>query len=346
MLFADQASGNSIVTATDTLFLPPGSTSTEVSTVTFHGQGGSLTTAQPIDKAITSDGPLGDLILSASGGLPASVTAPSIFGNINVTNGGISGTIKTTGDLGRVFTDSNGNITSVTSIQTGGGGLTGTGQIIVGGNLISAVKIQSGMSANSIIAVQGDIGAIQTKNGIAVTVNKALIRFGGITVSTGGVDGQIVALGNVFGDINITGGLSGRIAVKGHNQEYGLPSGRSGILGNVSIGGGIGTTGAIAVGYQSLGVLGDKTGGTQLSISGSDKGILAAEGGINFAGSPGKLPNLFNPATGVSALAIDYIFTDGGVLLNVTDPDQLKKIHDDLNALFVDSNGNLNGTTP
>jgi hypothetical protein len=328
MLFADQASGHSPVTATDTL-VPSGS-STEVSTVAFHGQGGSLTTAQPINTAITSDGALGDLILSASGGLPANVTAPSILGNIVVTNGGISGTIQTTsGDLGS-FTVSNGNITGVTSLQAGGGGL--TGKIIVAGNLISAVNIKSGI--DGIIAVQGDIGAIQTKNGIAVTVNNALIRFGGITVSTGGVNGQIVAIGNVFGDINITGGLSGRIAVKGHSIP-GLDSGRFGILCNVSIGGGIGTTGAIV----SAGLLGDTTGGTQLSISGKDQGILAAVGGI--AGNIKKLPNVF---IGVKAAAVDDIFTNGGVPLAI--PGGLALLLQNLADLHVASDGTLSDKPP
>ena len=51
-----------------------------------------------------------------------------------------------------------------------------------------------------VIAVQGDIGTIQTNSlGDAVTVNNALIRFGGIS-ATGGVGGQIVAVGNVFGE--------------------------------------------------------------------------------------------------------------------------------------------------
>jgi hypothetical protein len=175
-----------------------------------------------------------------------------------------------------------------------------------------------------------------------VTVNNALIRFGGISVSTGGVNGQIVALGNVFGDINVKGGLSGRIAVRGAKLEYGLASGRFGILGNVSIGGGISTTGAIV----SAGLLGDKTGGTLLSISGSDKGILAAEGDINFAGNLTGLPNVFKNASGVNAAAIDAIFTNGGVVLDVTIPGQLDLILQDLLALTVNKKGNLSGTTP
>src|SRR5262249_20636546 len=156
-----------------------------------------------------------------------------------------------------------------------------------------------------VIAVNGDIGTIQTDmNGYAVMgANNALIRFGGITVSTGGVNGQIVALGDAFGDINITGGRSGRDAVKSNQLEYHPASGRSGILCNVSVGGGIGTSGAIV----SAGVLGDQTGGTLLSISGNDKGILAAEGNINFAGNLASLPNVFKnlPSGGINATAID-----------------------------------------
>jgi hypothetical protein len=147
----------------------------------------------------------------------------------------------------------------------------------------------------------------------------------------------------VFGDINITGGLSGRIAVKGNNGEFGLSNSRFGILGNVSISGGISTTGAIVSG----GVIGDDTGGTQLSISGNDKGILAAEGDIN--GNITGLPNVFENASGVNAAAIDNIFTNEGDLLDVTMPDQLDLILQDLSDLTVITVNKkviLGGTTP
>jgi hypothetical protein len=364
MLFADQVADNLPVTATDTLM--PSGNSTTVSTVVFNGQGGSLTTTQPITTSIsaTPGGSLGDLLLSAPGGITANITADRILGNI-IVKGAISGTIQTTGDLGSTITDTNGIITGVTSIQTGAGGLTGPtivngnvvspgGRIIVGGNLISQVSLQSGL--DGLIAVQGDIGTIQTSGGIAVTgPNGALSRFGGITVSTGGVNGQIVALGNVFGDISLTGGLSGRIAAKG-NEEFGLSTGknfrRTGILGNVSITGGISTTGAVI----SAGLLGDDgsdnitndTLGTHLTISGTDKGILAAEEDINF-GATGSINQngLFENASGVNAAAIDAIFTfNNGVLLNVTIASELNLILKDLLALSVGNNGNLTGTTP
>jgi hypothetical protein len=347
MLFGDLLADNLPVTVTDTL-VPSGSSST-VSTAVFTGQGGSLTTAQPIITSITvtAGGSLGNLTLSAPQGLTANVTAPSIIGNIDITNGGISSIIETSGDLGRTFTDSSGNIIGVTSIQTGSGGLASTGQIIVGGNLISQAQFQSGL--DGVVAVQGDIGAIQTAGGITVTgTNNALIRFGGITVSTGGVGSQavIVALGNLFGDLKFTGGLSGRIAVKGNNEQYGLSNGRYGILGNVSIGGGIGTTGAIV----SAGLLGDATSGTQLSISGNDKGLLAAVGNINFGATgslnqTGLFDDVGSPSSpkynnGQNAAVIDSIFG------TFTIPDDLTQLLDNVLALMVGSDGNLTETTP
>jgi hypothetical protein len=350
MLFAQlnpYASVPAPVTASDTL-VPSGS-STSVQSVVFTGQGGSLTTAQPITTAISAapGGTLGDLILSSPGGITANITADSIIGNIDATNGGISGTIEATvGDIGRALTDANGNITGVTSIQAGGGGLTSTGQIIAKGNLVSQVAIKSGL--DGVIAADGDIGVIQTVtvNGVAVAKTNpdgSLIRFGGITVSTGGLNGEVIALGNVFGDISVNGGLSGRIAVHGHPGEFGLAASRFGILGNVAIGGGIGTTGAVV----SDGVIGDSTGaGTFLTTSGTDKGIFAAGQGINF-GATGSLnqAGLFNPAIGPDLAAIDAIFTNKSVKLDVTDPAQLNLIIQDLLALTV-TNGKLTGTTP
>jgi hypothetical protein len=345
MLFA-QLSPNVVapvpVTAADTL-VPSGS-STSVQSVAFTGQGGSLTTAQPITTSISAapGGTLGDLILNSPTGLTANITADSIIGNIDAANGGITGVIKTTvGDIGRAITDANGNITSVTTIQAGGGGLTSTGQILAKGNLVSLVTIKSGL--DGVVAADGDIGVIQTVNGIAKTnPDGSLIRFGGVTVSTGGLSGQLIALGNVFGDISVAGGLSGRIAVQGHPGEFGLASSRFGILGNVAIGGGISATGAIV----TDGMIGDSAGGTQLTTSGTDKGILAAGQGINF-GATGSLntAGIFNPATGSNLAAIDAIFTNNNVELDVTDPAQLNLIIQDLLALTV-KNGKLTGTKP
>src|SRR5262249_41309887 len=125
---------------------------------------------------------LGDLILSAPQGITANITADSIIGNIDATNGAISGVLQTTGgDLGRALTDATGKITGVTYVHATGGGLTSTGKIISKGNLVSQVTLKSGL--DGVIAAGGDIGIIQLTGGLAPKAPAALTRFGGISVT-------------------------------------------------------------------------------------------------------------------------------------------------------------------
>src|SRR5262249_54985575 len=209
-----------------------------VQEVDFTGNSAALNTNQPITTTIKNpNGSLGDLILGASGGITANVTAASIVGNIEAGSGGLSTTNQTTpGEIGRALTDPTGKtITGVTHISTGGGGLASTGEIISAGNLISQVTVQSGI--DGVIFANGDIGVIQrdaSGNAVVGTDKaKSLTRFGGIVVNNGGLNGQVVALGNIFGDINLQRGLDGRIAAQGR-QEIGLPAFRVGILGNIA----------------------------------------------------------------------------------------------------------------
>jgi hypothetical protein len=343
LLFADIVVDNLPITAQVTM-VPSGS-STSVSTVAFSGQGASLSTAQPILSMISAiGGSIGDLILTDPHGL-ANVTADRILGSLLICNGGITGVVQTTvGDLGSAITDCHGNILGVTSILVGG---SVTGKILAKGNLVSLVSIQSGI--DGVIAADGDIGVIQTSGGTArLNADGSLNRFGGISVG-GGVNGQIIARGNFFGDITVGGGLNGRIAAKGNKGEFGMASFRYGILGNVSIGGGISATGAIV----SAGLIGDDGGnnipndkkGTHLTIMGADKGIIAAGEDINF-GSTGNLnqAGLFENAMMSSNLdAINWIFSNGGGQLDVLDPGSLTLIVKDLLALKV-VNSKLAGT--
>jgi hypothetical protein len=359
LLFGDQLADNKPVTA-KVVVVASGSQSS-VQEVDFTGNFAALNTSQPVTTTISNpNGSLGDLILKGSQGISANVTAASILGNIEAVNGSISGTIETTvGDFGRFLTDATGKITGVTHVSTGGGGLTSTGQIIATGNLVSQVTVQSGIDGT--IAANGDIGALlRDANGNAIVGTdraNSLTRFGGITVTNGGLNGDIVALGNVFGDISITGGVSGRLAAKG-KVEYGLPSLRIGFLGNISIGGGISGTGAIVSG----GLIGDDgtnngtkevSQGTQLTISGTTKGIIAAEEDINF-GKTGSInqtnvfENVGSPTSpkydgGQNKTQIDNIFTNNGSALTI--PGGLSFILADLNVLAVDATGNLTGTT-
>ncbi|MBI3863521.1 MAG: hypothetical protein HY290_16645, partial [Planctomycetia bacterium] len=322
-----------------------------IQSIDLYGNGGAIQTAQWIQASITSTGPLGDLILSATQGITAHVQAPTIIGNIDAVNGPIAGVIETTvGDIGRVLTDASGKITGVTYIH----GRDLSGKLISRGNLVSAMHIDGGMSG--LIAVQGDFGAIQrTATGVAVVgldVAKSLTRFGGLLVN-GSTTGNIVVLGNVFGDLQFNGsGISGRVAVHGQ-QVAGLDAQRYGILGRVTINGNIGAGGAIVSG----GVIGDDgvyvgaesdANGTQITFT-NEKGILAAENDINY-GKTGKLPvsGVFENATGVNKAAIDAIFTDGGKLLTfdtiVNGKSGLDLILGDLAALRVGADGNLTGT--
>jgi hypothetical protein len=335
----------------------PSGTSSFVNTIALLGDGGSIQTQQLVTGSITSTGPLGGLILSASQGLIANVTAPSIFGNIQITSGPIASTIQTTGqridpstgivttvsaDLGHLLTDSTGHIVGTTTVQASGGGL--TGRLISRGNLVSTISLGGGDTG--VIAAQGDIGAIQRDASGSAIVDSSghLTRFGGILVG-GGLGGQVIALGNIFCDITANGIPSGRIAVKG-SAVAGLAPDRFGIFGNININGNIDSGGAIIC----AGRIGDALGGTTLSVN-NVKGILAAKGDINF-GQVGNLSAgaIFESATGVDAAAIDAIFTSGGLPLvfDVTGLDLagLSLILADVATLHVGPDGHLTGTQP
>jgi hypothetical protein len=155
------------------------------------------------------------------------------------------------------------------------------------------------------------------------------------------MNGQIVALGNIFGDLAFNGGLSGRIAVKGQTV-LGLDPNRYGILGKITINGGIGSTAAIV----SAGVIGDDgvyigttdsdANGTQITVNGNDSGILAAENDINFSKAIKSNPGLFENATGANKLAIEAIFASPTL-----DSAGLNLILANLAKLHVGADGNL-----
>src|SRR5205807_2225873 len=93
-----------------------------------------------------------------------------------------------------------------------------TGRIISRGNLISQVNASGVITG--VIAAQGDLGAIQLNpDGTAfIDASGQLVRFGGIDAG-GEFGGQIVVLGNLFGDLDARGQghTNGRIAVKGRS---------------------------------------------------------------------------------------------------------------------------------
>jgi hypothetical protein len=245
------------------------------------------------------------LILTAAGGLAANVTAPSIIGNIEV-QGPIAGIIQTTGvrtdpitgvtsavaaDWGRTIRvmTSGGTVLSSTVVQAQGGGI--EGQLISRGNFLSQIIADGGISG--VIAAQGDLG---TRVGTA--------RLGGI-LAHGSLQGEVMVLGFLAGDVEIDGGLKGgRIAAK------------RGIPGNLRINGSVDANSAIVSG----GAIGDPAAGTALTV-GQVQGIVAAEGPINLAKGTTTQAAFFqgNLLPGSpNAAAIDAIFTDGAGLLPLT----------------------------
>ena len=293
---------------------PSSISSSFIQSVALAGDGGSFSTAQPILSRITSTGPLGDLTLQSTRGLIADVTAPSIVGSVYA-NGPITGTIQTTGvwtnmttgqtsaipaDFGRVDA-AGGEIYGITTVTSApGAGI--SGQIISRGNLIS--QIDSGGAMSGVIASQGGIGGIQ------LGAAGKFVRYGGIQ-SNGSLTGQVVALGNIFGDISVSGNLTGRIAANGRSSPL---LGATGILGNINVGGSIGSTSTNAA-IVSRGEIGDSTLGTavRLTSHGAIYGILAAEGPITLV-SPGSLSsshiftNVPDSPGNPNAAAIDAIF--------------------------------------
>jgi hypothetical protein len=319
VLFTDQVVDNHGITAT------VAASSGVISTVALVGDGGSIQTAEPITSSITSTGRLGDLTLSSSTGI-GNVTAPSIFGNIN-TNGPIFGTIQTTsGDIGRVITDTTGAIIGTTIINTNQGI---PGRIISRGNLISQITTQKDFSG--VIAAQGDLGVAN----INATTHQLVSRFGGI-LSNGQFLGDIVALGNIVGDIIAKNGVDGRITAKGH-AVAGLLASQTGILGNISVSGNIEAGSAIVSG----GEIGDAASGTTIS-SGAIKSIIAAEGPINFGGT-GRTSGSFivqNQTTGANHDAIEAIFVPSTFDISAGDLAGLSLILTHLKNLHV-ANGTL-----
>lgn len=227
------------------------------------------------------------------------MTAPCIFGSLDVTLAGIYGVIQTTsGDIGQTAG------TSVTSIISNGAF---TGEIISAGNLVSSVTIRGAFSG--VIAAQGNIGTIKrNSSGSAVTTSSGtLTRYGGIAIN-GNDSGQIIALGNIFGNINVKATMTGRIAAQGQ-AVAGLGASRIGILGNVTI-----QSFAAGSAIVSGGVVGDATGKTTIKL-GKAGGFVAAEGAVNLKSTPIAAANLLENVSGANRSAINAIFTNGGAPL-------------------------------
>jgi|GEM_PF-6184431 len=202
---------------------------------------------------------------------------------------------------------------------------------------------------SGVIAAQGDLGAIQRDSqGRAVQdASGRLTRFGGID-SGGRFSGQLIVLGNVFGDLTLQEGLrGGRIAVHGRSVA-GLDSARVGILGNVNVDDLFDAGGVIVSG----GMIGDAVGATALNAR-NINGIVAAKGAITlsadartkhaafFGGDLGATPGNANAAI-IDAIFQSAFDVDSAKL----DLGGLSLIEANLAALQVGKDGNLNLAKP
>jgi hypothetical protein len=163
------------------------------------------------------------------------------------------------------------------------------------GSLISALTASSTLAG--VIGVQGNIG-------VGVVTGTSLARFGGITAAGLASTGDIVALGNIFGDINISGTFAGRIAAEG-TAIAGLSANQTGIVGNVTLST-FASTGALISG----GMIGDSAQGTTINITSSFSGFLAAINAINLnSKSKTSSSRTFANQTGSNAAVITKIWT-------------------------------------
>jgi hypothetical protein len=296
------------------LTVTAGSTPT-VSVLAFSGDGGSVSTALPV-TSITSTGDLGDLTLSASSAV-TNVTAPSVFGNVSL-GGNLTGIFQTTGqridpitgvstsvpaDLGQLYISS--GVQKATTFSVKSSVTAPGGAIISRGNLVSAVSIGGTMAG--VIAAQGNLGA-----------QSGTSRFGGVSLS-GSLTGQVVALGNIIGDITVSGGMkSGRIAADGAIQ------------GNITVNNGLDANSVIV----ARGAIGGYN-GTVVTLSGTIAGFVASEGAVTLSSKTkltlgSTLFNSQNAAPGTTnATQIDDVFEDGGVPIShfdKTTPGDLKEL--------------------
>ena len=297
------------------------------------GDGGEVDTFLPVQN-IYSTGALGDIQLRlGKAEVLQSITAPSIFGNINLYGGTLTGTLQTTGeafdnngqshavgaDLGAV---NNGTATELDLV------LASTAKVVSRGNLFSHVQIQGNF--NALIAANGDIG--QNNNGA---------RTGGITITgKGNNTGQIIALGNIEGDVTVAGKLSGKIAAHGRPAVGATPNSPTGILGDVTVTSGLTRSAAIL----TAGQIGDAGTGTILTLGKPSQGLIAAAGGINL-----QQPTTGHPKVGSSP---GQVLTDSAALDNLWTPSLdsgtgdedlggLKEMEQNVNQLKAGSNGAL-----
>jgi hypothetical protein len=327
--------------------------------ISILGDGASID-AQLGVNSIDSAGPLGDIHLQGQPKTTVAITAPAIFGSVIAKGPSDLGSLVTSGvrtdpitgaasqipaDVGSVYVAWD-NVTDpyisdgphaptlpshpgpahapyLTTTEIHEDGPAGPTSVVIRGNLVSWFSTDK--LTNSIIAVQGNVGAFATISG-------ATGRLGGID-GNDLINSQFIVLGQVIGDVGFKKLTAGRIAVKGD------------VLGNFKLDGDNDAATRIVFG----GKVGDATLGTAATFHDHNNGIIAAKGLIRFAhtvNQPGYLFNNTGTTPNPNTAAIDAIFAQLGVPLNFDvnplDLAGLNFILQDLGNLTVQS-GHLTG---
>ena len=150
--------------------------------------------------------------------------------------------------------------------------------------------------------ITGEIVAIGDMTG---TLNVGALQ-GGLIATAGSINGDLTMNGSLTGDLVSVGNINGNLTIKGSLQSGRIASLGS-ILGNLKITGSIDSQSAIVAG----GAIGNKAAGTGLSV-GTVSGILVSVGPMNVIkiGSTSRAV-LYKQNDTTDAAVIDAIFSQG-----------------------------------
>ncbi len=301
--------------------------------------GGFITTYGSVSGNISIGGSMNGPTISSGDNTVVSLNGPVQGGSIT-TGGSIDGNVTIGGSLdGPEISGGYGNATIK------GNGLVQGGSIVTSGSDVGSISI--GCAVNAPIAsagcgqhgtvqlsvpmqggsvlTEGTLGNLKIGGGlsgevVAVgdmtgSVNVGELQ-GGLIASSGSIDGNLTINGQFSGELVTVGNINGNVAIKGSLQGGRIATLGS-ILGNLRIGGSVDSQSAIVSG----GSIGNQSTGTGLTV-GSVNGILASVGPMNVVkiGNTSKAA-LYKQNDTLDAAVIDAIFSQG--LLSSLSPTDL-----------------------
>ena len=319
ILFTDNTSTN-VADVVETWVAPTKPGSSQLLGLAFAGVGGSVSTGLLITTAITAAAPIGNgppssignIVLTNSAGLIASVSAPSITGNIIAQSGPITGSITSTmGDIG----------SAANPVQIKGISISGT--ISSAGNLFASIASTKGNFTGSVLSGGNFVGSINSTGSIGVVITASPGNTAPTLIEASSINATITSVGNIYSSIVATNGaLMGSIKSGGALGEV-LSSTTLGpylsvIMAQANIGASISSTGTIASSIVSTN--GDIIGG--ISTTSGDIGLLYSSNGNKYAsqitaqGISGNITsdgNLYSSINALSSLPAPSGGISGGI---------------------------------